>query len=269
MSPYMGRLALLLWVGLFVDVSPAHAQVKSAPVRAVPNAAPRRFLPRVGVTNTSGLQALTLNPDAVYAGQSSMVTVELPAPAPAGGAKVVLSASPAGVGTMPPAVTVAAGQSTGSFAVATASGGGNATLEISAARDGSTGKLSALLQVVAALPAITGFAGFPGLLRVGTSATGTVTIAGAAPAGGATIPLYPAVSGDAIVPASVTVAAGQSSASLTISAGQKTGTVKLSTSAVARQQGCPAAPPCASIQVVAVPELATLFFVGGMTTTEG
>jgi hypothetical protein len=259
MSRATGRLTLLLFLVLLLDVSPAPAQVKSAPSRPVPNAALRRVQARTGLANTSGVQSLTLNPDAVYAGQSSTVTVELLAPAPAGGTKVVLGAAPAGVATVPASITVAAGQATGTFVAVTTAGAGNATLEISAVKEGATGKLSASLQVVAAPPDVAGFAGFPQLVKVGTSVSGTVKIVGTAPAGGVTVPLYTTVIGDAVVPASVTVPAGQSSAPLTITAGQKSGKVTLYTNAGARQAGqCPGA--CAALQIVATPELASLDF---------
>jgi len=260
MSPATGRLTLLLCAVCLLPASPARAQVKATPpARLVPNAALRRVQARVGVPNSSGVQSLTLNPDAVYAGQYSTIGVELSSPAPAGGTKVVLGATPGGVATVPPSITVPAGQTTGSFVVTTAAGAGNATLEISAAKEGASGTLSASLQVVAAPPDVAGFAGFPHLVKVGTSVTGTVNIVGTAPAGGVSVPLYTTVQGDAAVPASVTVPAGKSSAPLTIAAGQKAGTVTLWTSFLARQAGqCPGA--CTSLQVVSTPAIASLDF---------
>ena len=271
MSLSMGRLSLSLCVGLVLSVSPAHAQIKSAPPTSqpVPRAAARRFLERVGAANTSGIQSLTLNPDAVYAGQMSTITVELPAPAPAGGATVLLSASPGSAATLErPSITIAAGQTTGTDVVRTTAGGSNATVDISASASGSSGKLSGSLQVLAAPPAISAYSGFPLLVRAGNSVTGTVTIAGPAPAGGVTVPLYTSVSGDAVVPSSVTMPAGQSSAPVTIAAGQKAGKVTLSASAVALAQGCPAAPPCAAIQVATVPAIAS-FYLMDTTAVQG
>jgi hypothetical protein len=362
MSRSIGRLALLITSALVLVVAPAQAQVKGAPqpMHPVPNAALRKVLPNVGVPNTSGVQSLTLNPDAVYAGQSSSITVELVTAAPAGGAEVLLGAAPAGLASLPPSITVPAGQTTGSFLVATASGAGNATLQISAGEKGAGGKLSAPLKVVAAavvadvqslsvpgtvsswapatgtvtlasaaqgngetvalsssdasllkvpssilVPAgqtsqtftltgasfgaagavtvnassngatksastrvlagtdIIGFSGFPPYLKAGTAVTGTVKIAGVAPAGGVTVPVYARYVGSPTIPSTVAIAAGQSSGPLTISGPGGIG-IDLYMNASdyqANRGGCRQQPaPCIHMDIDAPPTLADLRF---------
>jgi hypothetical protein len=214
MTRSIGRLALLITSALVLDGAPAQAQIKAAPqpMHAVPNAGLRKVLPSAGMPNTSGVQSLTLNPDAVYAGQSTSITLELVSAAPAGGAEVLLGATPAGMATLPSSITVPAGQTTGSFLVATASGAGNATLQISASEKGAGGKLSAPLKVVAAVAdADVQSVSVPGTVPSWAPATGTVTLASAAQGNGATVVLSSSDASLLKVPASVVVPAGQTS----------------------------------------------------------
>ena len=62
---------------------------------------------------------MTVNPSSVAAGSSASATVTLNAPAPAGGAPVTLTSSNAAAASVPTSVTVAAGQTSVGFAVAT------------------------------------------------------------------------------------------------------------------------------------------------------
>ena len=84
------------------------------------------------------LTSLTLNPTSVVRGASSVGTVKLTAAAPTGGIVVTLSSSKPTQVTVPPSVTVLAGQSTATFTVSTSSGAGNGAVTISASANGIT-----------------------------------------------------------------------------------------------------------------------------------
>jgi hypothetical protein len=84
------------------------------------------------------LTSLTLNPTSAVRGASSVGTVKLTAAAPTGGIVVTLSSSKPTQATVPPSVTVLAGQSTATFTVSTSSGAGNGAVTISASANGIT-----------------------------------------------------------------------------------------------------------------------------------
>lgn len=65
------------------------------------------------------IQSLTLSPNPVNGGQSSTGTVTLISAAPAGGVVVNLSSDNPGVATVPSTLTIAEGQTTGTFQIAT------------------------------------------------------------------------------------------------------------------------------------------------------
>lgn len=165
-------------------------------------------------------QGVGLSQSSVVAGDSVQATVTLSQPAPAGGAVVNL----AGVtGTsavtlqMPQSVTVAEGDTSASFTVSTAattlSGFTRpALLDIQAAFGDTT--QTALLAVTPPL-SLTSLGVAPGNVTGGTNVTGTVTLSGAAPAGGALVTLS-SNSAAAVVPASVLVPAGLTSASFPV-----------------------------------------------------
>jgi hypothetical protein len=72
--------------------------------------------------NTARLEnALTLTPRSLIGGGGVSATVSLHAPAPAGGAAVMLSSGSTSVATMPASVTVPAGATTAAFVVSTRS----------------------------------------------------------------------------------------------------------------------------------------------------
>jgi hypothetical protein len=83
------------------------------------------------------LQTVSLNPSTVVGGNPSQGTVTLNAPAPSGGAVVTLSSSNTAVATVPPSVTVAAGNTTATFSVTTVSVSSTASSNISGTYGGS------------------------------------------------------------------------------------------------------------------------------------
>ena len=174
------------------------------------------------------LSSLSLNPASVTGGNSSTGTVTLSGPAPSGGTQVTLSSSNTTAARVPSSVTVAAGASSTTFTVSTSAVAASTTVTISATYSGVT--KSALLTVTPVpppLPTLSSLTLDPSSVIGGMqSSTGTVTLTGPAPAGGATIMLSSS-NGAARVPSSVTVPAGASGATFTVN----TSAVFVSTSA--------------------------------------
>ncbi len=102
----------------------------------------------VGLTPgaASSLQSLTLNPNQVVSGESSVGTVTLTAPAPSGGAVVTLTSSNPAVASVPASVTVSAGATQATFAVSTGAVSSQTTVTIQGSYGGGTA--SADLTVV-------------------------------------------------------------------------------------------------------------------------
>jgi hypothetical protein len=173
------------------------------------------------------LSSISLNPTRVTGGNSSTGTVTLSDAAPAGGAQVALSSSNTGAARVPSSVTVAAGATSATFTVSTSAVAASTTVTISAAYAGAS--RSASLTVTPAPPPPPTLASLtldPANVFGGQSSTGTVTLTGPAPAGGARVFLS-SDDGAARVPSSVTVPAGATSATFTIN----TSFVLISTSA--------------------------------------
>jgi hypothetical protein len=84
------------------------------------------------------LSTLTLNPTSVKGGTSATGTVTLTAPAPNGGAVVALSSTKPALASVPASILVAAGTTSKSFTVTTASTRKNASATISASYAGVT-----------------------------------------------------------------------------------------------------------------------------------
>jgi len=164
------------------------------------------------------LSSLTLNPTSVIGGtQSSTGTVTLSGPAPSGGAQIVLSSSNTTVAQVPANVTVAAGATSATFTVTTSAVAASTSVTISASYGGVT--RTASLTVTPATPppvTLTSLTLNPTAAVGGTqSSTGTVTLSGPAPSGGARVALSSS-NAAAQVPSSVTVPAGATSASFTV-----------------------------------------------------
>ena len=169
-------------------------------------------------TASVSLSTLTLNPTSVVGGSSSTGTVTLSGPAPAGGAQVALSSSNTTVARVPASVTIAAGATSAAFTVATSAVSASTAVTISAAYAGAT--RSASLTVTPAAPPAPTLASLalnPTSVTGGNSSTGTVTLSGPAPAGGAQVALSSSNTLVARVPSSVTITAGASSATFTVS----------------------------------------------------
>jgi hypothetical protein len=165
------------------------------------------------------LSSLTLNPTSVTGGNSSTGTVMLSGPAPTGGVVVTLSSSNTAVARVPSSVTIAAGTTSATFTASTGAVAASTTVTISGTYSGAT--RSASLTVTPAPPpppTLSSLSLNPTSVVGGTqSSTGTVTLSGPAPVGGATVGLSSSNTTAARVPSSVTVAAGATSATFTVS----------------------------------------------------
>jgi hypothetical protein len=208
----------------------------------------------VGVTKTASLtvvlqalptlSSLTLNPTSVTGGVQSTGTVTLSGPAITGGAQVLLT-SDNGAASVPANVTVLAGASSATFTVSTSSVTASTTATISASYAGAT-KTASLAVVPQALPSLSSVTLNPMSVTGGVQSTGTVTLSGPAPTGGAQVMLS-SNSVVASVPSSVTVLAGASSATFTVSTSAVTistpVTISASYAAVTKTASLTVAPP--------------------------
>src|SRR6266446_6266139 len=165
------------------------------------------------------LSSVSVNPTSVTGGNSSTGTVTLSGAAPSGGAVVTLSSSNTTVASVPSSVTVAAGATSATFTVSTSAVAVSTTVSISATFSGAS--RSASLTVTPApppAPTLSSLSVNPTSVVGGVqSSTGTVTLSGAAPSGGAVVALSSSNTAAARVPSSVTVAAGATSATFTVS----------------------------------------------------
>lgn len=152
---------------------------------------------------------LVLNPTAVTSGASSTGTVTLNAAAPAGGVAVALGSNNLAA-SVPATMTVAAGATTGTFTVTTTAVSASTPVTITATLNGA--KTAVLTVNPGTLNTLTLN---PTSVVGGNTSTGTVTLTGAAPAGGAIITLTDA-NPAATVPPSVTIAAGATSTTFTV-----------------------------------------------------
>jgi hypothetical protein len=154
---------------------------------------------------------VSLSPTSVVGGTAnSTATVRLNGPAPAGGAVVTLSSSATAAASVPSSVTVAANATTATFTVTSYAVTATTSAAISATYNATS---SATLTVNP--PGLSAFTLYPTSVTGGSGSTGTVTLNGAAPSGGAIVTLRSGNSA-ATVPASVTIPAGTRTANFTV-----------------------------------------------------
>jgi len=155
---------------------------------------------------------LTFAPTRVASGSDAVGTVELVAPAPAGGLVLDISSSHPAVLPVPATVTVASGATKATFTSTAAKVSGDTAVTVRVA----LGDQSIARGIVVHLPAPKSVTTSPTVVVGGGSVTGTVTLASKAPAGGITVSLA-SLDSAATVPASVGVPAGAISAKFPIS----------------------------------------------------
>jgi hypothetical protein len=165
----------------------------------------------------ASLSSISLNPTSVTGGNSSTGTVTLSGPAPSGGAQVTLSSSNTAAARVPSSVTVAAGATSATFAVSTSAVASSTSVAISATYGGAT--KTASLAVAPTTPPSSTLSSLtlnPSSVIGGAQfSTGTITLSGPAPAGGAQVMLSSS-NGAASVPSSVTVPVGASNATFRV-----------------------------------------------------
>jgi hypothetical protein len=168
-----------------------------------------------GVQKTASLEVrpplyttFTVAPASVGGGTPSAGTVQFAGVAPAGGLVVTLSSNNPLAG-VPASVTVPAGSSSATFPITTKAANYTAKPSITGTFQGTA--ISDTLTIIG----LTSVAVSPRSVQGGKTSTGTVRLTGAAPAGGVVVALSSS-STSAIVPATVTVAAGSSSKTFTI-----------------------------------------------------
>ena len=171
----------------------------------------RRFTPG-GAPAAAALSAVTVNPASVVGGTGSSGTVTLSAAAPSGGAVVALTSSNTGAATVPTSVTVAAGATSASFAVATATVTGSTSATLTASYNAISRMTTLTVTPQPPAASLQSLTLNPPSVTGGTMWQGTVTLTAAAPTGGAAVTLTSSNTGVAVVPGSVSVAAGATSA---------------------------------------------------------
>jgi hypothetical protein len=177
------------------------------------------------------LSTISVNPTSVQGGNPSTGTATLNQAAPAGGALVSLSTSNT-VATPPANVTVPAGQTSANFEISTTAVTVPTNATITGTLNGGTRSATLTVNPPPASASVSALSVSPTTVVGGESATGTVTLTAAAPAGGMVVSLSddsPAVS----VPASVNVPGGATSVSFTVT----TTSVTTSTSATISATG--------------------------------
>lgn len=156
--------------------------------------------------------SLSLAPTTVVGGVNSTGTVTLVNPAPAGGTLVSLSSSIGGA-TVPASVLIAEGTKTATFTVTTAMTitATSATITATASVGVSDSKVLTIQAQTLSL-SLSPISVYGGL----ANSVGTITLNGAAPAGGVVVTLSSSQPSYASVPTDVTVSAGATSANFTI-----------------------------------------------------
>jgi hypothetical protein len=163
--------------------------------------------------NPPALSSVSLKPTSVAGATSSTGTLILTGAAPTGGAVVALSSSNTAAATVPASVTVAANGTSAAFSVTPAKVSAATSVTITATYRGVS---KAAILTVNPL-ALSSLLLSPTAITGGMNSAATVTLNGAAPAGGTVVKLTSSNTSAASIPASVTVAAGATSAKFTVS----------------------------------------------------
>jgi uncharacterized protein (TIGR03437 family) len=164
---------------------------------------------RVLPSNFPSLVSVAVNPSSGIGGVALTGTITLSAAAPIGGVSVTLESNDASV-QVPATVAVLGGRTTMDFTINTTAVPSVHAVTITASLSGVNRTASVTLNPPLMLTLDTN------TTSGGTSVTGTVTIAEAAPAGGATVTLTTSDSTVARILAPVNILAGQTSAKFTV-----------------------------------------------------
>lgn len=165
---------------------------------------------------TLTLNSVSVSPATLTSGATATGTVSLSSAAPAGGAVVSLSSGNTAAATVAASVTVPAGSTSATFAVVAKTVSADTAVTLYASYAGATRTATITVTKPAATASLSSVTLNPASVTGGSSSTGTVTLTGAAPSGGAVISLSDN-SASASVPTSVTVPAGATSATFSVS----------------------------------------------------
>jgi hypothetical protein len=165
-------------------------------------------------TSQPSLSSLILNPASVTGGQNATGTVTLTGAAPSAGTMVSLSNANTSA-SVPNSVTIPPNSSSANLTITTSAVSMTTVGNITAAYSG-VNKSASLTVNPAAPTALSSLTLNPSTLVGGASATGTVTLTKAAPAGGIVVNLTSSNSTRAKVPANVVIPAGAISQVFTI-----------------------------------------------------
>ncbi|HLG16209.1 MAG TPA: PQQ-binding-like beta-propeller repeat protein [Blastocatellia bacterium] len=170
-------------------------------------------------STSSSLSSVTLNPIEVIGGSSSLGTISLTGPAPAGGARVTLSSDDPLTATPPISATVPAGSTSATFSVTTSSVSAMEFVNLAASYLGASKTATLIVSPAIGGPSLSSLTLNPTSVQAGGSAQATVALASAAPSGGAVVSLSSSNGSVATTPATVTVPAGATSATFTVTSG--------------------------------------------------
>ena len=178
---------------------------------AVFNAASGSYQAVYGGSAIVALSSVSLSPSNVTGGTLSTGTVTLTGPAPTGGALVTLSSGNTSAATVPASVMVPTGSTSTIFTVAT-------NPVVMAATSVITANYAASANVTLTVnpPMLSSVTLSPTFVTGGSNSTGTVTLNGVAPAGGAAVSLSSSNNTAAQVQSSVMVPAGSTTTTFTV-----------------------------------------------------
>jgi subtilisin family serine protease len=221
-SPHVAGSAVL-WLGLHPTATPA--DVSSALLmRGSPNLVsnPGTGSPNVllyagnmtGGTTNPPVASVSIQPATLEGGGPTSVTVLLSDVAPAAGAVVALASGNPAVVSVPASVTVPAGAQGAVFSVTPAKTTAETAVTITATYPASTSVTGTMNVLPSPTPQSVTLS--PTSVVGGQTSTATITLSGAAPAGGALVSLASSNTAVATVPANVTIAEGATTGTFTI-----------------------------------------------------
>jgi hypothetical protein len=158
------------------------------------------------------LTTFTLAPTTVKSGLDVTGTVKIDHVATASGVTINLASSNNALATVPATVTIAPGATSATFTVHTNAGFKKATVNITASQAGGTPKVVKLTVT----PTTLAVSASPNPVVGGNPSTGTVTLGAPAGPGGVVVKLTSSAKSVATVPATVTIAEGNTTATFTI-----------------------------------------------------
>jgi len=212
----------------------------------------------------AGVSTLAFSPTTLVGGNGAQAVVTLSSAAGAQGATVELSASaPAMIG-FPSSVIVPAGATSVTFSISTATVTSSTPVTVTATAGGTSASASlSLLPLLVSSVAIA-----PASVVGGSPATGTVTLSGAAPFGGASVQLSSNAPSVVSVPGSVLVLSGTTSATFPVATTAQAGSTTASITASYGSSAASATLGVTSTSVaVSTLVLSPARIVGGSTST--